>query len=191
MVTRTLIALALAGIVTISLAGCVSANRPNSLPPTATLAPIPSPTPQAPRVGNSAPDFTLDNLDGTQKVHLSDFRGKAVLLHFWAITCPPCVKELPIIQRFYAQQQAAGKDFVVLAVDIDDVTNFVKVARLRQQLSLTYSILVDDHFSAQPLYQVTDVPVSYFIDRQGFIRSILKGPLDDATLRKTASSMEA
>lgn len=66
-----------------------------------------------------APEFALQTLDGTRTVQLSDFRGQPVLLFFWAITCSACVKEQPIIQRFYAQQQAAGKPLIVLGVDID------------------------------------------------------------------------
>lgn len=166
-------------ILAISMAGCSSANHLAALSPT----PTPSPTPQAPRVGNIAPDFTLDTLDGTQKVHLGDFQGKAVLLFFWAITCPPCVKELPIIQKFYAKQQTAHKHSSVLAVNIDRVDDFVKVSALQQQLGLTYPIIVDDHLQMRTSYHVINVPVSYFIDRQHIIRSIVSTPLNDTLLR--------
>jgi len=193
MVTRILLTLAMVCIVAISMSGCSSAPHSGALASTGTPTLRPSLTPpprRSPRVGDVAPDFALDTLDGTRKIHLSDFRGKPVLLLFWATTCSPCVKELPVIQQFFVQQQAAGKQMVVLGVDLDYVSNFVKVARLQQQLDLTYPILVDDHFQARSSYQITDVPIAYFIDRQHFIRSIVPGPLDNATLYKAASGVE-
>ena len=191
MVMRILLILAMVCIVAISMAGCSSAPHSGALASTGTPTLRPSLTPRrSPRVGDVAPDFALDTLDGTRKIHLSDFRGKPVLLLFWATTCSPCVKELPVIQQFFVHQQAAGKQMVVLGVDLDYVSNFVKVARLQQQLDLTYPILVDDHFQARSSYQITDVPIAYFIDRQHFIRSIVPGPLDNATLYKAASGVE-
>ena len=192
MVTRILLTLAIVCIVAISMAGCSSAPHSGALASTGTPTLRPSLTPpphRSPRVGDVAPDFALDTLDGTRKIHLSDFRGKPVLLLYWTTTCSPCVKELPVIQQFFVQQQA-GKQMVVLGVDLDYVSNFVKVARLQQQLGLTYPILVDDHFQARSSYQITDVPIAYFIDRQHFIRSIVPGPLDNATLYKAASGVE-
>lgn len=122
MVTRLLLALTVAATTGISIGGCSSASHPGTLAPRSSTALRPSPTPRlprSPRVGEMAPEFALQTLDGTRTVQLSDFRGQPVLLFFWAITCSACVKEQPIIQRFYAQQQAAGKPLIVLGVDID------------------------------------------------------------------------
>lgn len=88
------------------------------------------------------------------------------------------------MQKFYAQQQAAHKDVVVLAIDTDRVGDFVKVSALQQQLGLTYPIVVDDHFQARMRYQVSDVPVAYFVDHQHVIRSVVSGPLNEAVLNK-------
>src|SRR5438270_7801787 len=126
MVTRILLTLAMVCIVAISMSGCSSAPHSGALASTGTPTLRPSltpPPPRAPRVGDVAPDFALDTLDGTRKIHLSDFRGQPILLLFWAITCSSCVKEQPVIQRFYAQQQAAGKPLIVLAVDLDKVAD--------------------------------------------------------------------
>jgi peroxiredoxin len=193
MVTRLLLILTMAGVVVIGTAGCSSAPHPGAHAPTSTPILHPSLTPsvpRAPRVGDVAPDFALYTLDGTRIIHLSDFRSKAVLLFFWATTCSSCVKELPILQRFSAQQQAVGKQMVVLGVDLDKVSDFVKVAILQQRLGLTYLILVDDHFQARSNYQITDVPLAYFLDRQHVIHSIVPGLLDDTLLHKEASNVE-
>jgi cytochrome c biogenesis protein CcmG, thiol:disulfide interchange protein DsbE len=194
MVTRILLILTIAGMVVIGAGGCSSSHHSGgALAPTGTPTPRSSSTPALPgalRVGDIAPDFALDTLDGTSIVHLSDYSGRPILLHFWAITCAPCVKEQPVVQRFYAQQQAAGKRLIVLGVDIDQVDEFVNVATLQQSLGLTYPILVDDHFQARTSYQITDVPEAYFLDRQHVIRSVVPGPLDETVLRKEASNVE-
>jgi peroxiredoxin len=186
-VTRVLLTLASTIMVMISTAGCSSASSSHTLAPTATQTPA---APRAPRVGDVAPDFALDTLDGTRKVRLSDFSSQAVLLDFWAVTCSACVKEQSAIQRFALQQQAASKPMVVIGVDLDQVTDFVKVAALQQRLHLTYVILVDDHFQARSRYQISDVPVAYFLDRQHVIRALVTGPLDEAALHKEVSSVE-
>src|SRR5437588_10786349 len=72
----------------------------------------------------------------------------------------------------------------------DVAPDFVKVAALQQRLGLTYPILVDDHFKARTSYQITDVPLAYFLDRQHVIRSIVAGSLNETVLHKQASSVE-
>lgn len=183
-VLRVLLTLASTIMVMISTTGCSTASPSHTLAPTATQTHA---TPShAPRVGDVAPDFTLDTLDGTRKVRLSDFSSQVVLLDFWAVTCSACLKEQSAIQRFALQQQAASKPMVVIGVDLDQVTDFVKVAALQQRLHLTYVILVDDHFQARSRYQISDVPVAYFLDRQHIVRALVTGPLDEATLNKDA-----
>ena len=192
-ITRLLLVLTVAAMVFTSAEGCSSAPHSGTPAPGGTPALRSSPTPQptgSPRVGEVAPDFALDTLDGSRIVRLSDFRNQPVLLFFWAITCSACVKEQPVIQRFYAQQQAASKQLSVLAVDIDRVADFVNVATLQQRLGLTYPILVDDHFQARMAYRITDVPLAYFLDRQHIIRSIVPGPLDETILNRETSSIE-
>lgn len=193
MVMRILFILIVAGMVVIGIVGCSSAPHPGAHAPTGTPALRSSLTPalpRAPRVGDIAPNFALDTLDGTSIVHLSDYSGQPILLNFWAITCPPCVKEQSVIQKFYEQQQAAGKRLIVLGVDIDQVDNFVNVATLQHSLGLTYPILVDDHFQARTSYQITDVPQAYFLDRQHVIRSVVPGSLDETVLHNDASNVE-
>lgn len=186
-VTRILLTLTCIIIVVSSTAGCLSASPSHTLAPTATQTPA---VPRTPRVGDVAPDFTLDTLDGTRKVRLSDFSSQAVLLNFWAVTCSPCVKEQSAIQRFALQQQATSKPMVVIGVDLDQVTDFVKIAALQQRLHLTYVILADDHFQARSRYQISDVPVAYFLDRQHVIRALVTGPLDETVLHKEVSNVE-
>jgi len=138
------------------------------------------------QMGDVAPNFTLTTLDGKQ-VSLSQFRGKPVMLNFWYSTCPGCLAEIPGMQRFYAAQQAAGKDFVILGVNsVDDAQTAQQFA---QQYGLTYSLALDDNQQVATLYHLTATPTSYFIDRQGIIRSVVVGPVDASTLQQDVAEI--
>ncbi len=167
----------------VSTISCTSASPHSSNTPT----PTPSTTPRALQVGDLAPDFSLDTLDGTSVLHLSDFPGKTILLSFWNIDCSSCIEQLRVIQKFYAYQQSIGKPFAVLSVNIDGVSKFVTVAALQQRLALTFPILVDNHYRARNLYPFTSVPMSYIIDGHRYIRTIFTGPFDETMLRTTLS----
>src|SRR5574337_650162 len=67
--------------------------------------------------GDRAPEFRLQAQDG-RLVSLSEFRGKVVMVHFWATWCPPCVEEIPTLDKLY--HELAAKDFVMLAVNVDE-----------------------------------------------------------------------
>jgi peroxiredoxin len=138
------------------------------------------------QVGDAAPNFTLTSLNGKQ-VSLSDFRGKPVMLNFWYATCPGCLQEIPGMQRFYAAQQAAGKHFVILGVNsVDDAQTAQQFA---QQSGLTYTLVLDQNQQVATLYNLTATPTSYFIDRHGIIRSMVVGPVDDATLQQKVAEI--
>jgi len=99
--------------------------------------------------GNEAPEFQLQTIDN-KTVKLSDFRGKTVLLNFWATWCKPCRTEMPAIQQAYEQWRARGVE--VLAINIAEtplaVTNFAK------EFGLTFPILLDPQREVTKLYKV-------------------------------------
>lgn len=114
-------------------------------------------------VGETAPDFELSNLYG-EKVKLSDFRGKKIVLNFWATWCPPCKEEMPEMEKFY---QKTNGDVVILAVNIDpqyDVKKFVT------EMGSTFPVLLDEKDKVNSLYRVLTIPTTFFIDEQGIIR---------------------
>ena len=123
-------------------------------------------------VGDQAPDFELDTLDG-KTVKLSDFRGKRVMVNFWATWCPPCRAEMPDVQTFHEKQ-----DVTVLAVNLteteksnENITDFVK------EYELTFPILLDKQIKVAGLYQIQPIPTSYMIDSKGIIRYKALGAL--------------
>lgn len=137
-------------------------------------------------VGDAAPNFTLVTLNG-KRVSLSDYRGKPVMLNFWYASCPGCEVETPAMQRFYVVQHAAGKDLVILGVNtIDDAPT---TQQFVSQHGLTYQVVLDNHQNVSTLYNLGGTPTSYFIDRQGIIRSVVVGPVDDATLQQNVAAL--
>jgi peroxiredoxin len=129
-----------------------------------------------PRVvkGVPAPKFTLPGLDG-KMVSLADYKGKVVFLNIWATWCPPCVEEMPSMEKLY--QALKGEAFEILAVSIDasgakDVLPFMK------KYKLSFPALTDTKGAIKELYQTTGVPESFIIDKKGVIVEKVIGPRD-------------
>ena len=122
------------------------------------------------QTGKVAPDFTVS--DGTSTVHLASYRGKVVLLNFWATWCEPCVIELPSLLQLHHQMP----NLVILAVSIDDdpaaYSNFIV------QHHVDLITVRDPSQSAASLFHTDMWPETYVIDRKGIIRSKFVGPQD-------------
>ena len=115
----------------------------------------------------SASDFELQDMD-EEKVKLSKYRGKVVLLNFWATWCPPCIREMPSMERLH--QQVDAEDFKVLAVnqmeDVDQVFAFTG----QLDVDPTFQILFDTTSEVSQAYAVRGLPTTYLIDKKGNIR---------------------
>ena len=131
--------------------------------------------------GDRAPEFRLQALDG-RSVSLSDFRGKVVMVHFWATWCPPCVEELPLLAKLYPA--LSGNDFEMLAISVDDGANAVKAFLLQNNLQVP--VLLNSDRSVASLYGTFKFPETYIVDRQGIVRYKVIGPrnwLDPGTVQ--------
>jgi peroxiredoxin len=124
-----------------------------------------------PQEGYTAPDFTLEGLDG-QPVSLSDWRGRPVLINFWATWCGPCEIEMPTIQAAHNAHQEQG--FVVLAIAVEDSAS--NVQRFMEKYNLTLQPLLDDG-TASRVYQVFGLPTSFFVTADGKIAAVHTGLL--------------
>ena len=123
-------------------------------------------------IGNLAPDFQLDNLDG-QSISLSDFRGKPVLVNFWASWCPPCRSEMPFIQDTFTDKKWADKGLVVLAIDIGESPS--TVSEFVNKYGLTFPVLLDITQDVSLEYYVRAIPTTFLIDRDGIIQEVKIG----------------
>jgi peroxiredoxin len=119
-----------------------------------------------------APDFALRALDG-RTVNLSDFRGKAVLLNFWATWCAPCRIEMPWLVEFYKQYQSQGLDIV--GVSMDDSGQETAIAEFIKERNVNYPILIGNNEVANLYGGLRFLPQTLFIDRGGNIVKTIYG----------------
>lgn len=138
-------------------------------------------TASAPQAGFTAPDFTLQTLDGDEYT-LSKLKGNVVLVNLWATWCPPCRAEMPAIEKMY--QEYKGQGLVVLAINMTYQDDPTAVAPFIQDYGLTFPVLLEETGVVGSAYQLRSLPSSYFIDRAGIIREVvIGGPMSEALLR--------
>ena len=127
----------------------------------------------APLAGKAAPDFTRTDLDGKSRA-LSAYRGKVILLNFWATWCEPCLSEIP---RFSAWQQRYGPSGLqILGVAMDDELQAVR--QLAQRDHLAYPVIMGDAQLGQLYGGILGLPLSYLIDAQGRVVARYRGEPD-------------
>jgi peroxiredoxin len=129
--------------------------------------------------GSVAPDFAIRTLDG-QTVRLSDFRGRPVVVNFWATWCGPCEAEMPLLQKMHDTEKEAG--VVLLAVDVQEMPSIVQ--RYVERKKLTFPILLDQSGDVAAQYRVRAYPTTFFIDAEGVVRSWQVGALTQTTLSR-------
>lgn len=122
-------------------------------------APIPIPSLDAP-----APNFKLVNIEG-ETIQLEDFRGKPLLLNFWASWCAPCRLEMPTFQSYY--DKFAG-ELAVVAINNGEDREDVRI--FTDELNITFDVLLDPKADIQRLYQIRGYPTTFLIDPDGIIR---------------------
>ncbi|HUP27372.1 MAG TPA: redoxin domain-containing protein [Chloroflexia bacterium] len=135
---------------------------------------------QAPRIDAQAPDFTLKDING-KEVKLSSLRGKPVMLNFWATWCPPCRAEIPVIAQMYSETHKEGT-YEILGVATQSDTQ--TIAAFAKEFGMAFPVLPDDGSQVTSQYHVLPIPTTFFIDKDGIIRSIKSGPVDKALMQK-------
>jgi len=148
-----------------------------------------SPTPDADLRGKAAPAFTLVDLTG-KKVSLADFKGKPVVIDFWATYCAPCKLEMPWFEEFTAKYKNQG--LVVLGVDQDDSVGKDAVALAAKRTGVTYPILMPDK-KISGSYKLGDyLPQTFFVDKNGtVVEEVIGGRAKDeleADVKKIAGA---
>lgn len=128
-----------------------------------------------------ATDFTLTDVKG-QQVRLSDFKGKIILLDFWATWCLPCLQELPDLKALYEKYK--GEGFVILGVSLDEAGRDV-VAEFVKKHQMPYPMLLAGGVDNVPEgYSVIGLPTAYLIDSSGYVRKNYVGFKFRETLEK-------
>ncbi|MDA8441442.1 MAG: TlpA disulfide reductase family protein [Peptococcaceae bacterium] len=128
-------------------------------------------------VGKPAPDFTLSRVNG-QQISLSQYKGKPVIVNFWATWCPPCRMEMPTLEEL--SKQAAAKGFVLLAVDQEE--DAATVQNFFAKNHYDYPVVLDTTGAVSSLYNVSGIPTTIFIDSSGIVRTIHVGTMPELQL---------
>jgi thiol-disulfide isomerase/thioredoxin len=138
-------------------------------------------------VGQVAPDVTfpvLANGDPGARMRLSDLKGQAVVLDFWATWCGPCALQAPILDRIARRHQKRG--LVVLGVNVDDPPEVAKA--FASQKGLSYPIVADDARAGSMHYGVDKLPSLIVINKEGKVIAYLTGIIDEASLDEVVSA---
>lgn len=124
----------------------------------------------APAPQSSAPDFTLRAMNGPN-LRLAEQRGQVVMLNFWASWCGPCRQEMPHLDKLYAKYRSSG--FVLLGVNIDDDSR--AASELATRLGVKFPVLLDGDKKVAKLYDLSAMPATVLIDRDGKVRWLHRG----------------
>jgi len=128
--------------------------------------------------GLPAPNFSFPGLDG-KMVSLADYKGKVVLLNIWATWCPPCVEEMPSMEKLY--KELKGENFEILAVSID-ASGAKDVAPFMQKYKLSFPALLNPKGTIKGLYGAVGIPESFIINKEGIVEKKIIGARDWAAL---------
>ena len=176
----------------------VLALVPDGQSPSASASPSDDSMPQPqPMKGKRAPSFTLVDLDG-KKVSLADYKGKAVLLNFWATWCGPCKLEIPWLVKLRDQYKSQG--FEVLGIESDNYDTDPKayasyksgVEKSAKALDIDYPVLLGGDSISEPYGGLDGLPNSFYLDRNGVVITQVVGLADrdeiEANIKKALAS---
>ncbi len=113
-------------------------------------------------IGEKAPEFTLSDLEG-KKVSLIDFKGKVVLIDFWATWCPPCRESIPFLNSLHQEYNVRG--FVVMAINVDERGPTERIKSAVDEFGIKYKVLISDDLTPR-LYDVAAIPVGFLVNKE-------------------------
>jgi cytochrome c biogenesis protein CcmG/thiol:disulfide interchange protein DsbE len=132
-----------------------------------------------------APSLELPRLSGGGRASLADYRGKVVVLNFWASWCGPCREESPLLQRW--QRRIEKQDATVLGVDALDVSSDAR--DFVREYALTYPMLRDGGGETRGRFGIAGFPETFVIDRQGRIAAVQRGPVTERFMRQQVAPL--
>ena len=130
-----------------------------------------------PKIGVRAPDFVLQEAGSGREVRLSDYRGRPVVLNFWATWCGPCRAEMPELEQTHLKRGPGGaNDLVILGVNYRESSDAVTF--FENQVGVSFPLVLDRKGDVADQYGAQGLPATYFIDREGIVRYVTLGPVN-------------
>ena len=142
----------------------------------ATVACAQSDAPPPPMTGSPAPSYEAVDMRG-EVVSLESLKGNVVLLNMWATWCAPCRQETPFLQELFEQHEADGFRIVGASMDTGNAADQVEM--FTEEYGVTYTVLLDPQMRGMDSYQVLGLPATFLIDREGVLRWMQYGPLNE------------
>jgi cytochrome c biogenesis protein CcmG/thiol:disulfide interchange protein DsbE len=127
-----------------------------------------------------APALELPKLDGSGKASLADYRGRVVVLNYWASWCPPCREESPLLERWHRRLEKVGA--TVLGVDVQDVEGDARA--FAEKNGLSYPLLRDGPGDTRDEFGILGLPETFVIDKRGRIAAVQRGAVDEEFMRE-------
>lgn len=126
------------------------------------------------QAGDQAPNFVLEDMEGNN-IQLSDLKGKGVFLNFWGTWCKPCEKEMPYMERQYSRFKNLGVE--TLAVNIGE--SDIAIETFVNKHGLTFPILKDKDRTVTEAYDITPIPTTFLIDKNGQVVKVITGAMTE------------
>lgn len=128
------------------------------------------------KVGDEAPDFKLQQVNENnevEEIQLSDYKGKGIMLNFWATFCKPCEAEMPYMEKLYPEYKEQGIEIIAVSLDSTELV----IDRFIDKYDLTFPVPYDKKGQVSDLYKIGPIPTTYFIDPEGIIVEKIEGAL--------------
>ncbi|MHA6258498.1 redoxin domain-containing protein [Sporosarcina sp. CAU 1771] len=139
--------------------------------------------------GNTPPDFELSTLTG-DKIKLSDYKGKKVILNFWASWCAPCKAEMPHMQNYYAKyKDSANVEIIAVNLTTAERSGIAGIEKFVDEYGLTFPIPLDSDGEVMNLYRIVPIPTTYMISTDGKIKHKFIGPMDEKMIKEFVESL--
>jgi len=128
------------------------------------------------KIGDKAPDFQLQQINKNNEletIRLSDYKGKGIMLNFWATYCKPCEKEMPYMEELYPQYKDKGIEIIAVSLDATEPV----IHQFIDKYDLTFPIPHDNRSQVMDLYKIGPIPSTFFINPEGEIVEKVEGAL--------------